>query len=88
MVFQGEKSLYVADETHLYCCDDESTENLTIFLTQILSEPGGARKVSVNERDIPLFYERVLKKLDLSGILESGGIDWDYYRPGELQARV
>ena len=87
MVFQGEKSLYVADETHLYCCDDESTENLTIFLTQILSEPGGARKVSVNERDIPLFYERVLKKLDLSGILESGGIDWDYYRPGELQAR-
>ena len=87
MVFQGEKNLYVADETHLYCCDEESTDTLTVFLTQMLSETGGARKVSVNERDIPLFYERVLKKLELSGFLETTGIDWDAYRPEELRAR-
>ncbi|MCB6607667.1 SNF2 helicase associated domain-containing protein [[Clostridium] symbiosum] len=87
MAFQGEKSLYVADENCLYCCDRESTEILSLFLKHILSEPGGTRRVRVNERDIPLFYERVLKGLDEAGLLKTEGIDWEQYRPGELKAR-
>lgn len=87
MIFHGEKNLYVADETRLYCCDEESTEILAPFLRHMISDTGGARKLTVNKRDVPLFFERVLKKLYLAGYLKGEGIDWDLYRPKELKAR-
>lgn len=87
MVFSGEHHLYVADETCLYQCDGRYTEALSLFLEQMLNAPGATGEVSVNRRDIPLFYERVLKKIEALGVLKEDGVDLGEYRPEELKAR-
>ena len=43
-------------------------------------------EVSVNDRDMPLFYERVLRKLESLGLIRSEGVDLESYRPKELKA--
>ena len=43
-------------------------------------------EVSVNDRDMPLFYERVLRKLESFGLIRSEGVDLESYRPKELKA--
>ncbi|MEG2451591.1 MAG: SNF2 helicase associated domain-containing protein [Clostridium sp.] len=87
MAFSGEKHLYVVDDEYLYQCDERYTETLTIFLEQMIRTPGSSHEVAVNRRDIPLFYERVLRQLELLGILENDGINLEEYRPEELKAR-
>lgn len=85
--YQGEKNLYIADASCLYCCDEETTKLLAPFFKHLLTESSSAQKVTVNKRDIPLFYQRVIKKLEWAGFLKPGEIDWDLYRPRELKAR-
>lgn len=87
MVFSGEVYLYAADDENLYRCDDIYTDALTVFLNQIVNAPGASGEVLVNKRDIPLFYERVLKNLESLGLLEENGTDLEQYRPGELRVR-
>lgn len=93
MAFSGEEYLYVADAETLYCCDREYTETVKIFLEQLLSvQPGyasgsGKRELTVNHRDVPLFYARVLCRLKRLGLLADETIDWNEYRPPKLQAR-
>lgn len=87
MAFQGENHLYVADQAAIYRCDIQHTEALSIFLNQLINAPGAAYQVSVNKRDIPLFYERVLKKLEQLGLIQEEGMELDSLKPEELNVR-
>ena len=93
MAFSGEELLYVADSERLYCCDKEYTDALEVFLDQLLhvrpdvSAGNSEGELTVNKRDIPLFYARVLQRLEELGLLDDEGIDWEEYRPAKLTAR-
>ncbi len=93
MAFSGEQLLYVADAERLYCCDKEYTDALEVFLDQMLhvrpdvSAGNSEGELTVNKRDIPLFYARVLRRLEELGLLDDAGIDWEEYRPEELKVR-
>lgn len=43
------------------------------------------REIFINDRDMPLFYERVLKKLDMLKLLEDRDLDLESFRPKELK---
>ena len=84
--FEGEKSLYVADEHYIFCCSAEYGKVMGIFLTGILGgqeEPG---KLLIHERDVPLFYERVLSRMEPLGILSQEGVELESWRPEPLKA--
>ena len=84
--FEGEKRLYVADEHHIFCCSTEYGNVMGIFLTGILGgqeEPG---KLLIHERDVPLFYERVLSRMEPLGILSQEGVELESWRPEPLKA--
>lgn len=84
--FEGEKSLYVADEHYIFCCSAEYGKVMGIFLTGILGgqeEPG---KLLIHERDVPLFYERVLSRMEPLGILSQEGVELKSWRPEPLKA--
>ena len=85
--FSGERCLYVMDACSLYQCDEIYTDALTIFLTQICGTQGTDNELLVNNRDLPLFYERVLLQLETLGLLKEEGIDLENYRPEKLKAR-
>lgn len=85
-VFFGSQHLYVLDGPLLCICDKECSESLEIFLEQILHNYGGTGQVDIHKKDIPLFYERVLRKIEPYIILHAPDIDWEVYRPQELRA--
>ncbi len=85
-VFFGNRHLYVLDGPVLCVCDHECSENLEIFLGQMLHNYGGTGQVDIHKKDIPLFYERVLRKIEPYIILHAPDIDWERYRPEELKA--
>jgi len=87
LAFQGEKCLFVADETTLYRCDDEYTEALSVLMEYMVMGSDAEREVLINDRDMPLFYERVLKKLDMLKLLKVKDMDLEAYRPEELKVR-
>jgi SNF2 family DNA or RNA helicase len=87
LVFEGERRLYIIDDKNLYCCDEACSEALGVFLEQMLDAPGSAYETEVNVKDMPLFYERVLKKIAAYCAIDSGGIDLDSYKPEELKVR-
>ncbi len=85
--FEGEKHLYVFAGDRLYICDDAFSSTMAVFFRQMTQGFGAPYEVMVNEKDIPLFYERVLKKIENLGILRSEGVNLESYRPAELTAR-
>lgn len=87
MTFMGEHRLFLADKTEICCCDEEYTEALAVFLEHMIMGPDPEYEVSVNDRDMPLFYERVLKRLELLKLIRAEGVELDSYRPKELKAR-
>lgn len=85
MIFSGEEHLYVADRNCLYRCDEDYTEGLTVFLEQMTGRRENRGGILINNRDVPLFLERVLKKLEHLGLVnEEAGIE--EYRPEPLTA--
>lgn len=84
--FEGEKVLYVADESRIFCCSAEYGKVMGIFLTEILAEQGEPGKLFVHERDVPLFYERVLSRMEHLGILSQDGVELESRRPEPLRA--
>ena len=87
LAFRGEKCLFITDETSLYQCDDEYTEALSVLMEYMVMGSDAEREVLINDRDMPLFYERVLKKLDMLKLLKVRDLDLESYRPEELKAR-
>lgn len=80
------KNPFIADQEAIYCCDADYTECLTVFMEYMVMGLDAENEVSVNDRDMPLFYERVLRKLESFGLIRSEGVDLESYRPKELKA--
>ena len=80
--FTGETHLYLADKDCIYCCDEGFSSDCRVFFEQMTQGMGAPYEVQVHEKDIPLFYERVLKKLEGYGILKTENINLEDYRPG------
>ncbi len=85
--FNGESLLYIIRGGRLYLCDEAFSRGMEVFFRLMTQGYGAPYEVTVNEKDIPLFYERVLRKLEDFGILDVDGVELDRYRPAELTAR-
>ena len=86
MAFSGEKSLFVADRENIFRCDEEYTRALLVLMEYTVMGQDAENEILINDRDMPLFYERVLKKLELLKLVETKDLDLEAYRPGELKA--
>lgn len=84
LAYRGEQGFYVAAGECIYCCDEEYTDQMALFFEHLPENRTAG--LMVNHRDIPLFYERVLSRMEALGQLDSDGIDWDAYRPPKLKA--
>lgn len=84
--FQGESAVYVGTGDRLYCCDRTCSRDLEFFLEGMIKLPG-KKTLEINDRDLPLFYERVVKKLEPYVSFESEDVHLEDYRPEELKAR-
>lgn len=85
MAFPGEKCLFIADDEALYRCDEEYTHALYVLMEYMVMGTDAEREVLINDRDMPLFYERVLKKLEVLKLLKIKDVDLEGYRPEELK---
>lgn len=84
--FQGESAAYVGTEDRIFCCDRSCSRHLSFFLDGMTRIPG-KKTAEINDRDLPLFYERVVKKLEPYVSFPSEDVCWEDYRPEELKAR-
>lgn len=86
MAAMGERRLFVADQEAIYCCDEEYTRALSVFMEYMVISSDSEYEVLINDRDMPLFCERVLKQLELLKLVKTEGVDLEDYRPQELKA--
>lgn len=82
--FDGEHGLYIVTGDSIYCCSDSFASSFGPFLEQMLREQ--SRMVNVGGRDIPLFYERVVKSIMSCCDITLDGVDFEEYRPEPLKA--
>lgn len=85
--FSGERYLYVGNQAEITCLDRTASEALTVFLEQMTKVWGGKHEVEIQDRDVPLFYERVLRQILPYSSLDVKDVDLESYRPQELKAR-
>ncbi len=85
--FMGENYLYVADQEILYQCDRQFSHDLQVLFEQMTQGSLAPYEVLVGEKDVPLFYERVLKKIEVYGILDVKDVELEALKPVELKAR-
>ena len=81
----GERGWYVGDQTRLVCLDEMESRELGVFLEQVLKDKK-SHTLDIQDRDIPLFYERVLQKILPYAELTVNDVDLESYRPKELKA--
>ena len=81
----GEKHLYAGDDRKLYCCDEECSRTMRVFAEEMSRSP--MHTVTVNQKDIPLLYERVLQKIEPYCIFDDQEINWEDYRSVPLKAK-
>ncbi len=86
VTFGGEKHLYVIKGGRLYICDEDFSRETEVFFGQMTQGYGAPYEVTVNEKDVPLFYERVLRKMENRGVLRHEGVDLESIRPEALKA--
>lgn len=86
MTFEGERHLYLIEGEKLYCCDETCSATLGVFLAQMVQSLGSPGEVELNVKDMPLFYERVLKKIAAYSVIDSGDMELEAYKPEELKA--
>lgn len=85
--FRGERCLFVADHEAIYVCDEEYTEALSVFMEYMVMGADAEHEALINDRDMPLFYERVLRRLESLKLIDARGINLEEYRPVELTAK-
>ena len=83
--FAGERHLYLESQGSICRCDEECSRVMGLFVEKMAPLP--EQTAAVNNRDVPLFYERVLKKIERYAVIESQEIDWSRYQPEPLKAR-
>ncbi|MEY8338749.1 DEAD/DEAH box helicase [Lachnospiraceae bacterium 62-35] len=84
---EGERCLYLMDKEHIYRCDRACSSTLGFFVREMLGSQGMRHEIEINERDIPLFYERVLLKVGQYWSISADDVKLEDYRPEELKAR-
>lgn len=84
--FHGEKYLYLMAGGRLCRAEPDSSQVLSVFFEQMTQGVGAPYEVSVGVKDVPLFFERVLKKLEPYGVLDVKGVDLESLRPVALTA--
>ena len=87
LAFEGEHRFYLADTKYLYCCDQSCSEALSVFLKQMMEGYKASYETEINNKDMPLFYERVLKRIAAYCTIDSREVDLENYKPDELKAR-
>lgn len=87
LYFEGERRLYLADAKYLYCCGQSCSEVLGVFLQQMMEGFGTDCEIEINNKDMPLFYERVLKRIASYCTIDSGDLDLESFKPEELKTR-
>lgn len=87
LAYPGEKCLYIYNEKAFSRCDEEYTNALSVLMEYMVMNSDATHEVLINERDMPLFYERVLKKLEALKMLKILDMDLERYRPQELKVR-
>lgn len=83
--FDGESHLYLVQGDQICQCSRDFTQAVQPFLEQMGRE--GSRAVLVGEKDIPLFYARVLKSLAPYAAVRAEDVDWKSYEPQPLRAQ-
>ncbi|WP_320986846.1 DEAD/DEAH box helicase [Hungatella effluvii] len=87
LIFEGERHLYVVDKERIFRCDEACSATLHVFLEQMIKSFGSNCEAEVNDKDMPLFYERVLKKIAAYSTIDAGDVELEAYKPEELKAR-
>ncbi|ADL04892.1 DEAD/DEAH box helicase [Lacrimispora saccharolytica] len=87
LTFEGEHRLYLADTKYLYCCDQDCSEALSVFFKQMMEGFKPSYETEINHKDMPLFYERVLKRIASYSTIDSREVDLEAFKPEELKAR-
>ena len=82
--FKGERHLYAITGNTVYCCSETFTITAGPFLEQISKEREGY--VLIGQKDIPLFYERVVKHISPYSRLILEQVDFGEYEPEPLRA--
>lgn len=82
--FMGERHLYLGSQGRICRCDEACSQVMKVFVEQMAARPG--QSITVNDRDVPLFYQRVLKKIEVYSLIETQDIDWEKYRTEPLRA--
>ena len=82
----GERGWYVGNDTSLVCLDEVESRELGVFLEQVLKDKK-SHTLNIQDRDVPLFYERVLQKILPYAQLTVHDVDLESYRPKELKAQ-
>lgn len=83
--FRGEHYLYIGNHRAIRRMGGAETEALSVFMEQMLKGKGH-HEAEIQDRDVPLFYERVLRKILPYCQLDAEGVDLESYRPQELKA--
>lgn len=83
-VFRGSRYLYLAAGKRLYCCSEAFSRLTGIFLEQIRRER--ENQLLVADRDVPLFFQRVLKSIRKYSRIRLEEVDLARYEPEPLKA--
>lgn len=82
--FKGEHHLYAASGQELYCCSEAFTQTAEPFLELLNRER--EQSVLIGQKDIPLFYERIIRHISPYSRLILEDVDFNDYRPQPLKA--
>ncbi len=82
--FRGERRFYLAAGGKLFCCGEVCTAAVGTFLEQMTRER--ERTVLIGQKDIPLFYERVIRAVRPYSRFQMEQVDFEEYKPEPLKA--
>lgn len=85
--FSGDRALFVVKGEYLYVCDEGFSRDGAVFFSQMTQGYQAPYQVTVSGKDAPLFYDRVLRKLDRRRLLDAGDMDLGRFSPVKLTAR-
>lgn len=83
-VFGGSRHLYLAAGKRLYCCGEAFSRSAAIFLEQIRTDR--ENQILIADKDIPLFQQRVLKRIQGYSRIRLEEVELDQYEPEPLKA--
>ena len=88
LIFEGERHLYVVDKERIFRCDEACSATLHVFLEQMIKSFGSNCEAEVNDKDMPLFYERVLKKIAAYSTIDAGDVGTGGIQAGGTESEI